>query len=305
MVAHRGASEAVPEHTLAAYLKAIEDGADALECDVRLTRDGHLVCVHDRRVDRTSNGRGLVSTLELAELADLDWGSWHGRPPRPHGFARLAQAWEQGTLRPAEPRRAAIHGGSVRVGGDDGESPEDEGVDLDGTDPARRHILTLARLLEVVADAGRPVQLAVETKHPTRYAGLVERRLVELLDRFGWGHPRLGQQTPVRVMSFSPLSLRRLRLLAPSLPSVLLMERVPLRYRDGTLPPGVRIAGPGIDVLRAHPRYVERVHRRGGAVHVWTVDRDEDVQRCLELGVDAIITNRPAHVLAAVRAHAG
>jgi glycerophosphoryl diester phosphodiesterase len=293
VVAHRGASEAVPEHTLAAYLKAIEDGADALECDVRLTRDGHLVCVHDRRIDRTSNGRGLVSTLELAELADLDWGSWHGRPPRPHGFARLAQAWEQGTLRLSEPQSEPA-------------TDDDEAADVvDSADPARRHILTLARLLEVVADAGRPVQLAVETKHPTRYAGLVERRLVELLDRFGWGHPRLGQQTPVRVMSFSPLSLRRLRLLAPSLPSVLLMERVPLRYRDGTLPPGVRIAGPGIDVIRAHPRYVERVHRRGGAVHVWTVDRDDDVQRCLELGVDAIITNRPAHVLEAVRSHAG
>ncbi|MGN6331847.1 MAG: glycerophosphodiester phosphodiesterase [Motilibacteraceae bacterium] len=312
VVAHRGASEAVPEHTLAAYLKAIEDGADALECDVRLTRDGHLVCVHDRRVDRTSNGRGLVSTLELAELADLDWGSWHGRPPRPHGFARLAQAWEQGTLRLAEPPDEPLHQPlhePLREPLREPVSDDDEAVDVvsgeeDG-DPARRRILTLARLLEVVADADRPVQLAVETKHPTRYAGLVERRLVELLDRFGWGHPRLGQQTPVRVMSFSPLSLRRLRLLAPSLPSVLLMERVPLRYRDGTLPPGVRIAGPGIDVIRAHPRYVERVHRRGGAVHVWTVDRDEDVQRCLELGVDAIITNRPAHVLAAVRAHAG
>ena len=289
----------MPEHTLAAYLKAIEDGADALECDVRLTRDGHLVCVHDRRIDRTSNGRGLVSTLELAELADLDWGSWHGRPPRPHGFARLAQAWEQGTLRP--PERLSDDDEAPDVEGGDLDSGDLDSGDLDSGDPARRHILTLARLLEVVADAGRPVQLAVETKHPTRYAGLVERRLVEMIERFGWGHHRIGQQTQVRVMSVSSLSLRRLRVLAPSLPSVLLMERVPLRYRDGTLPHGVRIAGPGISVLRAHPRYVERVHRRGGAVHGWTVDRDEDVRLCLELGVDAIITNRPAHVLASVR----
>ena len=59
-----------------AYKRALADGADALECDVRLTKDGHLVCVHDRRIDRTSNGRGIVSTLELAELAELDWGSW-------------------------------------------------------------------------------------------------------------------------------------------------------------------------------------------------------------------------------------
>ena len=76
VVAHRGASDAEPEHTLAAYLQAIAWGADALECDIRITADGHLVCVHDRRVNRTSDGHGLVSTLELAQLEGLDWGSW-------------------------------------------------------------------------------------------------------------------------------------------------------------------------------------------------------------------------------------
>jgi len=74
VVAHRGASEDEPEHTLAAYVAAVAAGADALECDVRLTADGHLVCVHDRRVDRTSNGRGVVSGLELAQLEGMDWG---------------------------------------------------------------------------------------------------------------------------------------------------------------------------------------------------------------------------------------
>jgi glycerophosphoryl diester phosphodiesterase len=79
--AHRGGADALPEHTLGAYLRAIEDGADGVECDVRLTRDGHLVCVHDRRLDRTSNGRGLVSTKTLAELDQLDFGSWHPSYP--------------------------------------------------------------------------------------------------------------------------------------------------------------------------------------------------------------------------------
>jgi glycerophosphoryl diester phosphodiesterase len=75
--AHRGGADALPEHTLGAYLRALEEGADGLECDVRLTRDGHLVCVHDRRLDRTSNGRGLVSSKTLAELDSLNFGSWH------------------------------------------------------------------------------------------------------------------------------------------------------------------------------------------------------------------------------------
>ena len=77
MVAHRGASAERPEHTMAAYELALTEGADGVECDVRLTRDGHLVCVHDRRVDRTSNGTGLVSEMTLAELLKLDYGSWH------------------------------------------------------------------------------------------------------------------------------------------------------------------------------------------------------------------------------------
>ena len=76
VVAHRGASEEFPEHTLAAYRGAARDGADGIECDVRLTADHHLVCVHDRRVDRTSDGSGAVSALELARLEGLDWGSW-------------------------------------------------------------------------------------------------------------------------------------------------------------------------------------------------------------------------------------
>ncbi len=83
VVAHRGASADRPEHTRAAYDLALREGADGVECDVRLTLDGHLVCVHDRRVDRTSTGTGLVSDMTLAELQQFDWGAWHAS--RDHG----------------------------------------------------------------------------------------------------------------------------------------------------------------------------------------------------------------------------
>ncbi|GAB4582250.1 glycerophosphodiester phosphodiesterase [Nocardia sp. IFM 10818] len=75
VVAHRGASAARPEHTLAAYELALREGADGVECDVRLTKDGHLVCVHDRTVDRTSSGTGAVSEMTLDELEALDFGA--------------------------------------------------------------------------------------------------------------------------------------------------------------------------------------------------------------------------------------
>ncbi|HEY7051437.1 MAG TPA: glycerophosphodiester phosphodiesterase [Mycobacterium sp.] len=77
VVAHRGASADRPEHTLAAYELALQQGADGVECDVRLTRDGHLVCVHDRRVDRTSNGSGVVSEMTLDQLRAYDYGASH------------------------------------------------------------------------------------------------------------------------------------------------------------------------------------------------------------------------------------
>ncbi|MFF4015627.1 glycerophosphodiester phosphodiesterase [Streptomyces sp. NPDC001843] len=260
VVAHRGASEDAPEHTLAAYRKAIEDGADALECDVRLTADGHLVCVHDRRVNRTSNGRGAVSALELADLAALDFGShktrdsWRGRDEEPD--------WEH--------------------------RPEDR---------EETSVLTLERLLELVADAGRRVELAIETKHPTRWAGQVEERLLLLLKRFGLDAPVSAAASPVRIMSFSARSLHRVRAASPTLPTVYLMQFVSPRLRDGRLPAGVRIAGPSIRIVRNHPAYIERLKAAGHQVHVWTVNEPEDVDLCAELGVDAIITNRPLAVL--------
>lgn len=254
MVAHRGASEDVPEHTLAAYRKAIEDGADGLECDVRLTADGTLVCVHDRRVNRTSNGRGAVSSLELADLAALDFGAWKGQYADP-------------------------------------ETPE-------RYDPGERsRVLTLRRLLELVAETERRVELAIETKHPTRWAGQVEERLIDLLREFGLDRPPPGEPSRVRVMSFSSRSLRRIRVDAPELPTVYLMQYVTPRHRDGRLPAGVRIAGPGMRILRANPGYVAKAHRLGHRVHVWTVDEPADVDLCVRLGVDAVITNRPRQVL--------
>jgi glycerophosphoryl diester phosphodiesterase len=263
VVAHRGASEEAPEHTLAAYKKAIEDGADALECDVRLTADGHLVCVHDRRVNRTSNGRGAVSALELADLAALDFGSWKTRDAR-----------------------------EVLSGRDEEPDWEVRPEDREATS-----VLTLERLLELVADSGRRVELAIETKHPTRWAGQVEERLLLLLKRFGLDAPDTAAESPVRIMSFSARSLHRVRAAAPTLPTVYLTQFVSPRLRDGRLPEGVGIAGPSIRIVRNHPAYVERWKRAGHQVHVWTVNELDDVDLCVGLGVDAIITNRPRAVL--------
>ncbi|MGV8847808.1 glycerophosphodiester phosphodiesterase [Tessaracoccus sp.] len=85
IVGHRGASHDVAEQTLGAYLRAVEDGADLLECDLQLTADGELICLHDTTVNRTSNGHGAAEAMTLAALQELDFSTWKnagaGRAP--------------------------------------------------------------------------------------------------------------------------------------------------------------------------------------------------------------------------------
>lgn len=74
VVAHRGASGYEPENTLRAVRRALEMGVDAVEVDVRLSRDGVPVVIHDETVDRTTDGRGLVGSMSVEELKRLDAG---------------------------------------------------------------------------------------------------------------------------------------------------------------------------------------------------------------------------------------
>jgi glycerophosphoryl diester phosphodiesterase len=239
VVAHRGASALYPEHTLAAYRAAIAQGADALECDVRLTADGELVCLHDRTLRRTGLSDGLVSTSTLAELNRIDFGAW--KPQTDVSWSR-----------------------------------DEVGV------------LPLRTLLETAAAAG--VKMAIETKHPTRFGYQVEESLVRMLDEFGWA----GADSPVRVMSFSWVALRRIRRLAPALDVVYLMDRPYQWWRVQPVADPDWIAGPGIKVVKRVPDQITRMIASGTRVHVWTVNDPEDVDICADFGVDAIITDRPA-----------
>ncbi|GAB3914028.1 glycerophosphodiester phosphodiesterase [Kibdelosporangium lantanae] len=228
VVAHRGASADLPEHTLAAYELAIAQGADGLECDVRLTRDGELVCVHDRTVDRTSDGHGVVSAMSMAELNRLSWGD--GKPG----------------------------------------------------------VLTLDTLLGLVKPG---IRLFVETKHPVRYGGLVEAKLVALLARHGLARPRHKEESPVVVMSFSARAVQRVRRNAPELPTVMLVgTKVTPRVGD--------YVGPSIERLRDEPDYVAKA---GRPTYCWTVDDPADVELCRDLGVRFVATNKPAATSAILR----
>ncbi|MGW0018314.1 glycerophosphodiester phosphodiesterase [Rhodococcus sp. NPDC003382] len=236
VVAHRGASAAKPEHTLAAYELALQEGADGLECDVRLTRDGHLVCIHDRTIDRTSSGTGVVSEMTLAELSAFDYG------------------------KPGEPAS----------------------------------LLTLRQLLELVLDwTSVPVKLFVETKHPVRYGGLVEAKLLAELARFGLATPASADFSRVVVMSFAASAVWRIRRSAPLLPTVLLGDTSHYLGGGAATTVGATAIGPSIATLREHRDLVDRAAAAGRATYCWTVDDPADVELCRALGVGWVATNHP------------
>jgi glycerophosphoryl diester phosphodiesterase len=94
IVAHRGSSGEAPENTVAAFKKAIEEGADMIELDVRLTKDFFLVVHHDQDVKRTTGGKGYIWDMTLEELRSLDAGSWFGPEFKGEGIPTLRRVMD-------------------------------------------------------------------------------------------------------------------------------------------------------------------------------------------------------------------
>ncbi len=92
--AHRGASAYAPENTLPAFELAVEQGADAIELDIKLSSDGHAIAIHDDAVDRTTGARGRVKDMSLAELRALDAGSYFSEKFRGEKIPLLEEVFE-------------------------------------------------------------------------------------------------------------------------------------------------------------------------------------------------------------------
>ena len=177
---------------------------------------------------------------------------------------------------------------------------------------ADRQLLTLPELIDLLHDAGRPVGLAIETKHPSPYGHRLEDEVLALLLREGWdpGTGLLGRLR-ISLMSFHPDAVRRLlesvparsvcqlagtttrRTVGESLrvgPAAAAVLHAGMRLVVPTALPVigaglVEIAGPGIGLVRGRPDLVRRWAARGCVLRVWTVDDRRDVELCLALGV--------------------
>jgi glycerophosphoryl diester phosphodiesterase len=226
-VAHRGASTFAPENTMAAFEKAVELGADALELDVHLTRDGELVVIHDHAVDRTTDGRGPVHERTLEELRRLDAGRWFGE----------AFAGER--------------------------------------------IPTLHEVLDRFK--GR-LPLALELKGGSAFFPGIEERVVAALRR------RAAVEQAV-VASFDHHALRRVKELEPALRTGALLVGRPVSVPD--IAAACRAEAVALEASLVTAVEVEACHAAGLQLVVWVVNDPAQMRRCIDLRVDAIITDRP------------
>lgn len=255
VLAHRGASFDAPEHTFFAYDLAVQYDTDFLECDLQLSKDDVLVCIHDTTVDRTSKGStspettGRVDKFTLAQLRTLDWGKWFNT---------------------ANPARA---------------KPE----------YVKAALVPFEEQLDCYLAINPKLRFHVETKAPSEYGGKMEPILVELLKKKGLlatGNKNI-QTSTILIQSFELASLEVIKRLAPTLPTVFLWSAPnPPTIIDGSLPPYVDGSAPTSVALQIDPSYVSRAHDKGHEVHTWTVDDPAQMDTLLNIGIDGIFGNK-------------
>ena len=253
VVAHRGASARMPEHTLAAYRRAVEDGADFIEPDLVMTRDGVLVARHENEIGATTDVAlhpQFDDRRRTRRIDGVDVSGW---------FTEDFTLAELKTLRAREPLPAL------------------RGIwyDRQFAVPTLHEILVL--LDDLVRAHGRPVGLMPELKHPTHFRneGLaMEQALLDVL-----GAHAIAGQVPVVVQSFEAGSLQALAAARPaSLPGMRLMQLVgdartrpadvaasggSQRYRDMLNPGGLREVARYAQLIGPHKALVGHIGRGG------------------------------------------
>ncbi|MDA8056908.1 MAG: glycerophosphodiester phosphodiesterase [Actinomycetota bacterium] len=255
--AHQGGAWEGPSSTLYAIRHAVAVGATGIELDVHATADGHLVVSHDPTVDRTTNGTGDIATLTLEELQRLDNAYW----------------WVAGAdVTPGLPEDAYPFRGRA---------PKDRAFGV--------------ATLEEVLDEFRGVVLNLDIKRTAPAVEPYERALADLLHRF-------GRRDDVIVASFLDSATDAFSAYAPDIPTsagTVAVAELVRAVRVGEEPPTLRHVALQVpatygDVVIVDEQLVDAAHRSGLAVHVWTIEEQEDMERLCGLGVDGIITDRPS-----------
>lgn len=230
-VGHRGASARFPENTLASFRAALEAGAGGLELDVRVTRDGHPVVMHDATVDRTTDGFGAVSGMTLEAVRRL---SAAGSPGE--GVPTLREVLQEF---PAVPVNIDI---------------KDRGL------PGAEKVV-----LGVLREAGAADRVLVAS---------ADHRVLRRFRRAAGGEFDTGASRREIALFYALSRLRLERLIRPAYAAL----QVPVDY------------GP---LRLLTPRFVRAAHAVGARVDAWTINEPGSMRELLDLGADAVMTDKP------------
>ena len=222
--AHRGASADFPEHTMAAYRGAIEQGALGFECDIRITKDEVPVLWHDANMKKEANNSAIIANSTYAEVTSIY--------------------------------------------------------------PA---LMTLNELLDLAIENKK--SLALETKHPVPTGNRVEELVIAELQRRKDAIKKSGIN--IAIMSFSWFAVEKIKKMDPTIKTVMLLgdiaNKITRRFTSA------QVIGPSVEMIKKSPELVREIKSSGKELYVWTVDSTEDLQYCASVGVDIVMTNRPAH----------
>lgn len=278
IIAHRGASGTLPEHTLEAYALAIDQGADFIEPDLVITQDGHLIARHDRYLSTTTNVSDISEFADRKTVkpgrSDADW------------YAEDFTLEEIKQLRARQPfaGRATEYDDQYQI-------------------PTLEEVLSLAN--QRSDELGRQIGIYPETKQPSALEALglsFDQPLLQALQEAGYE----GADAPVFIQSFEADILKRLNQQTET-PLVFLIGRPTLmsfetisEFADGVGPYKLLL----MTADGASTGFLESAHDQGLMVHTWTL-RDDDVwapfagdpaaeiSAFLDLGVDGLFTDFP------------
>jgi glycerophosphoryl diester phosphodiesterase len=150
-------------------------------------------------------------------------------------------------------------------------------------------VMTLNELLDLAITHKK--SLALETKHPVPSGNRVEELVVAELENRKDAIKKSG--IDVAIMSFSWFAIEKIKKMNPAIKTVMLLHESNQRIaRRFTSAPAI---GPSVEMIKKSPELVTDVKKSGKELYVWTVDSTEDLQYCASVGVDVVMTNRPAH----------
>ena len=294
VIAHRGASGERPEHTLESYKLAIEQGADYIEPDLVMTRDGILIARHENEIGGTTDVADRPEFASRRRTQVIDGETMTGWFTEDFTLAEIKSLRARERLPNLRARNCAFDG-HLEV-------------------PTFDEIMQLAKDSNRLRGSGPRIGVYPETKHPAHFQALglaQEEPVLEVLEHFGYGH----EGSPVFIQSFDPNNLRQLSGMT-HLPLVQLLEhelgdlRSIALYADAI----------GIAKALATPKGVADAHGLDLAVHVWTFraeneflpsdlkvgedpaahgNLDAEIERYLLRGIDGFFTDYPAIGVAA------